>query len=143
MARTEIVPFESVLAPGVSALASAEGWPTFSDHVRVCHLFSAPGVVGRVAVRGEAVVGAAHVLTDGHHAYLTFLAVASDLRLGGVGTRLVAEVFRASGAERIDLLSTPDSKGFYRSLQSREFAGFRLYPPDVPRRSTSNGPPLP
>jgi hypothetical protein len=29
LSRTEVVPFESVFAPGVSALASVEGWTTF------------------------------------------------------------------------------------------------------------------
>ncbi|HEU4949001.1 MAG TPA: GNAT family N-acetyltransferase [Kribbella sp.] len=130
MSTTEVMPFEVVFAPGVAALASAEGWPTFSDQVRVCRLFGAPGAVGRVAVRGDAVVGAAHALTDGWHAYLTFLAVASDSRRHGVGRRLVAEVFRASGAERVDLLSTPAADGFYRGLPSQEFMGFRLYSPD-------------
>jgi ribosomal protein S18 acetylase RimI-like enzyme len=128
MVTSEIVPFEPGLAAGVSALAVAEGWPTFSDPDRVRRLFVAPGAVGLVAVRDDAVIGAVHALTDGHHAYLTFLAVASASRLGGTGKQLVAEVFRASGAQRIDLLATPESEGFYRTMEARQLTGFRLYP---------------
>ncbi|MEQ7007984.1 GNAT family N-acetyltransferase [Actinopolymorpha sp. B17G11] len=112
----------------MSALAEAEGWPTFSDPDRVLRLSAAPGVFSRVAVREGRVVGAAHLLSDGHHAYLTFLAVAIDHRRGGVGRRLIGELFRASGAERIDLLSTPEANAFYQSLPNSALAGFRLHP---------------
>lgn len=116
-------------AAGVSDLARAEGWPTFSDQARVVRLCGAPGTVGEVALDSEGnVVGAAHLLTDGHHAYLTFLAVAAHLRRGGIGQRLVGAAFEDSGAERIDLLATEESAGFYRSLRHFEFVGFRLYP---------------
>ncbi|HEY6739240.1 MAG TPA: GNAT family N-acetyltransferase [Actinopolymorphaceae bacterium] len=131
------VTFAAAHAAGIAVLARAEGWPTFGDEDRVRRLFSAPGTCGVVAVREEpgragaapvAVVGAGHLLTDGHHAYLTFLAVRADLRGRGIGRRLVREAFEASGAVRIDLLSTPDSNGFYRGLPHTDFAGFRLYP---------------
>jgi ribosomal protein S18 acetylase RimI-like enzyme len=124
----EIVSFAPAHAAGVSALAKAEGWPTFSDLNRVLRLFAAPGALGVVAVGHEGVVGAAHLLTDGHHGYLTFLAVTTDLRRGGIGRRLIAETFKASGAERIDLLSTPEAEPFYRSLPHRDLPGFRIYP---------------
>ena len=120
--------FASGHAAGVSALAQAEGWPTFSDPGRVLRLFTTPGTIGVVAVRREDVVGAAHLLTDGHHGYLTFLAVSADRRGEGIGRRLMAETFRASGAERIDLLSTPEAEPFYRSLPHRDLPGFRVWP---------------
>lgn len=127
LAQPEVVPFEARFASGVSVLASAAGWPTFSDEDRVRRLFTAPGVIGGVAVRSEAVIGAVHALTDGHHAYVTFRAVALEAGRGGVGRCLVAEIFRASSAKRVDLLSTTEAVGFYRSLPSQEFPGFRLY----------------
>ncbi|HZC26099.1 MAG TPA: GNAT family N-acetyltransferase [Actinopolymorphaceae bacterium] len=125
----EIQRFAVGHAAGVSALAQAEGWPTFSDQARVVRLLAAPGTVGEVAVDGEGkVVGAAHLLTDGHHAYLTFLAVAAHARRGGIGRRLIDAAFADSGAERIDLLATEESADFYRRLRHFEFVGFRVYP---------------
>ena len=120
--------FEDDDTSGVASLAAAEGWPTFSDPLVVRQLFAAAGVVGLVAV-GEAgrVVGAAHVLTDGHHAYLTTLVVAADARGQGVGTALVDHVMRTSGAVRLDLLSTPEADAFYVALPHSRFSGFRLY----------------
>jgi hypothetical protein len=41
---------------------------------------------------------------------------------------LVAEVFRTSGAGRIDLLSSPEAAPFYRSLPSRDFLAFPIWP---------------
>jgi ribosomal protein S18 acetylase RimI-like enzyme len=124
----KIVSFEAVHSSGVAALTKAEGWLTFADEERVLRLFGAPGVVNAVAVDNDRVVGAAHALTDGHHAYLTALVVAPDARRTGVGRLLVAEIFRASGAERVDLLSIPEANDFYRSFPAKEFTGFRLYP---------------
>ncbi|MGW5364594.1 GNAT family N-acetyltransferase [Actinopolymorpha pittospori] len=123
-----IRPFTPTYAGGISALARAEGWPTFSDPDRVLRLFTAPGALGVVAVCHEDVVGAAHLLTDGHHGYLTFLVVSADLRGRGIGRRLVAEVFETSGADRIDLLSSPEAAPFYRSLPYRDLLGFRIWP---------------
>ncbi|TCN38907.1 acetyltransferase (GNAT) family protein [Kribbella orskensis] len=73
-------------------------------------------------------MGAAHLLTDGHHGYLTFLAVAAEHRRSGIARLLVEAAFRSSGAERIDLLSTSQSNPFYDSLPHTRFDGFRLYP---------------
>jgi len=123
-----IVGFDPDHATGVAGLARTEGWPTFSDPDRVVRLFTAPGVVGVVAVRSSEVLGAAHLLTDGHHAYLTTLVVAAGVRGTGIGRRLVVEAFRSTGAERIDLLSTPEAEPFYRSLYVRELPDFRIYP---------------
>jgi ribosomal protein S18 acetylase RimI-like enzyme len=127
-AMVDVGRFATEHAEGVAALARAEGWPTFSDVDRVRGLFTAPGAQGYVAVQDGLVVGAAHLLTDGHHGYLTFLAVAADRRRAGIGRLLVSAAFRESGAERIDLLSTVDSKSFYESMPHSSFLGFRLYP---------------
>lgn len=117
-------------ADGVAALAQAEGWPTFADADRVRRLFVAPGVCGVVAIDGPETVGAAQVLTDGHHAYLTFLAVAADHRRTGIARRLVGTAFDATGAERMDLLASGESIAFYESLPHRRFDGFRVYSDD-------------
>ena len=134
MATTEDVEYAAYHpddTTGVSRLAQAEGWPTFSDPARVRRLFTAPGTVGVVARQEGVVVGGAHLLTDGHHGYLTFLAVVADRRRQGIARRLVEDAFGLSGAERIDLLSGPESLEFYRSWPHFDFAGFRLYPPHV------------
>lgn len=131
---TEIRPFAEEYANGVVALAQAEGWPTFSDAERVNRLLTAPGVVGLVAVDNDKVVGAAQLLTDGHQAYLAILVVAADTRGQGIGKRLIEAGFEASKAERMDLLSTPESEDFYRRFPHREITGLRLFrarPPEA------------
>lgn len=131
---TEIRPFAEEYANGVVALAQAEGWPTFSDAERVTRLLTAPGVVGLVAVDNDKVVGAAQLLTDGHQAYLAILVVAKDTRGQGIGKRLIEAGFAASKAERMDLLSTPESEDFYRRFPHREVTGLRLFrarPPEA------------
>lgn len=126
---SQIMPFAPADAVGVAALAQAEGWPTFSDPTRVLRLFGAPGALGVVAVEDpDTVIGAAHLLTDGHHGYLTFLAVATQARRRGIGSGLITALFEASGAQRIDLLSTPEAEPFYRNLPHRDVPGFRVYP---------------
>ena len=90
--------------------------------------FTAPGAHGLVAIHQHDVVGAAHLLTDSHHAYLTFLVVTADRRRQGIAKRLIDGAFRASGAERMDLLATGEAVGFYENLEHRRLDGFRLYP---------------
>lgn len=124
----DIALFEPWHATGVSVLAQAEGWPTFAEPDRVVRLFTAPGVVGVCALHGSAVVGEAHLLTDGHHGYLSSLLVAANLRGRGIGRRLVAESFAISGAQRIDVLSTPEADGFYRGFPHQSWSGFRIHP---------------
>lgn len=117
---------------GVTALAGAEGWPTFADPVLLRRLAAAPGTVTLVAVdpdvSGSGVMGFAHALTNGHHGYLSVVAVDRSMRGQGIGRQLVTAIFETSGVERIDLLSGPDSAGFYERLPNHRLAGFRLYP---------------
>jgi ribosomal protein S18 acetylase RimI-like enzyme len=131
-ARLVIRRFEDTDTSGVVSLAAAEGWPTFSDPRVVRRLFAAAGAIGLVAVREDGrVVGVAHALTDGHHAYLTTLVVAADVRGAGIGTALVDRAIRTTGAVRMDLLSTPEADRFYEALPHSRFSGFRLYPHDA------------
>lgn len=138
---TRIVPYTERHAPAIAALCELEGWPTFADVSRVRRLFTAPGVVALVAVTEAAVteaavteqdtvLGAAHALSDGYHAFLNVLIVERDRRGEGIGRQLVAEVFAACDAIRMDLLSSPESEGFYATQPHRRFAGFRIYPPE-------------
>lgn len=48
-------------------------------------------------------------------------------RRQGIARRLVTAAFEASGAQRLDLL-TDDAHDFYRSFDSKEKSGFRIYP---------------
>ena len=54
--------------------------------------------------------------------------VAADRRRQGIAKRLIDGAFRASGAERMDLLATGEAVGFYANLEHRRLDGFRLYP---------------
>ena len=140
MTQIEVVGFAPEHADGVAALARAEGWPTFADPDRAARLCQAPGAIGVVATArpseadGETgeleVVGAGHLLTDGHHGYLTILMVAQAWRRRGIARRLTDECFARSGAVRIDLLSTDDAEPFYRSLLHQRLPGYRIYAHD-------------
>jgi ribosomal protein S18 acetylase RimI-like enzyme len=59
--------------------------------------------------------------------FLLQLAVSSSHRRGGLGRRLVEEVFAATGAQRMDLV-TDDAEAFYASFAHRTKTGFRIYP---------------
>ena len=116
----------------VTALARAEGWPTFADPALLCQLAAAPGTLTLVAIRpsvpAPGIIGFAHALTNGHHAYLSVVAVDSTMRGQGVGRQLVAAIFENSGVERLDLLSGSESAGFYDRLPNRQMTGYRLFP---------------
>ena len=115
----------------VAALARAESWPTFADPTLLRRLASAPGTVTLVAVAAtpsSRVVGFAHALSNGHHAYLSVMAVDRAMRGYGVGRQLVEAILARSGVERMDLLSVPESEGFYDRLPSRRLPGYRLFP---------------
>lgn len=114
----------------VTALARAEGWPTFANPALLRQLVAAPGTLTLVALDESPprVVGFAHALTNGHHAYLSVVAVDASRRGTGVGRRIVEALFEISGVQRIDLLSESKSAGFYERLSNRSMAGYRLFP---------------
>src|SRR4051794_30197191 len=117
----------------VTALARAEGWPTFADPEQLRRVADAPGTLTLVAIEPTApdpgIVGFAHALTNGHHGYLSVIAVDASWRGRGVGRQLIAVLFQTSGIERLDLLSGPESDAFYTRLPNHQLTGFRLYPP--------------
>jgi ribosomal protein S18 acetylase RimI-like enzyme len=89
----------------------------------------APGVTALVALKEGGLVGAVQVLGDGQINWVIgTLIVAPSYRSQGIGRRLIAESFIATGAKRLDLLTENDGPAFYRQLPGREMAGFRLYP---------------
>jgi ribosomal protein S18 acetylase RimI-like enzyme len=115
---------------GVLTLCRAEGWSTLpADPTRAHRVLTAPGAVSISALDDGAVVGFATALSDGAiDAYLSLLVVAAAHRRRGIGRQLVAEVFRLSGAQRLNLLSEERAQGFYESLPHRRAPGYRLYP---------------
>lgn len=122
-------PFTQAHLAGVAALCRALSWPSYSDESNARSAFSAPGAVTRVAISGTAVVGLAHLLTNGVvHAHLSLVGVLPAYRRRGVARRLVLEAFRASGARWIDLVAEAGSEEFYRSFLHQERIGFRIYP---------------
>lgn len=127
-AEIRIVPYTARHLAGIVELCAAQGWPSFpADIARAGESLRAPGTVTLVAVDEGGVVGFAHALSNGWWGYLSLLLVAESHRGAGLGRRLVAEVFRAGGITRLDLL-TEDAGGFYRSLPHKTLDGFRVYP---------------
>jgi ribosomal protein S18 acetylase RimI-like enzyme len=114
----------------VTALARAEGWPTFANPALLRQVVAAPGTLSLVALDASPprVAGFAHALTNGHHAYLSVITVEASRRGAGVGRRLVEALFEISGVQRIDLLADSASEGFYQRLSHRSMTGYRLFP---------------
>ena len=115
---------------GVLRLCVAEGWPSLPDDPeRALRVLTAPGVTTFVALDGDTVIGFAQMFSDGEiQAFLTSIAVDKDRRGAGIGRALVVEALRATGAERIDLLSEASSTGFYATFPHFVMPGYRLYP---------------
>jgi GNAT superfamily N-acetyltransferase len=137
-----LLPFDPSHLVGVLELCEAERWPSLpSDPARAGTMLSAPSATTVVAVDGAAVVGVAYAIVDAGRldAYLSIMVVQGEYRRRGIARFLIAEVFRLSGAERIDLLAEPGSEAFYESLPHRRFAGFRLYPGSSENRVGTSG----
>ncbi len=131
-------PFARDHLGAILALCETQGWPSLpADPRRAEQALTAPGVTTVVAVDGNEVAGFATILTDGViDAYLSLLLVEESHRGAGIGDALVHDVYRSSGATRVDLLAEVGSDGFYRRFPHRRLAGFRLYP-DAPRDDVS------
>jgi hypothetical protein len=57
------------------------------------------------------------------------MVVEASMRGTRLGRRLVEALFEISGVQRMDLLSAPESEGFYERLPSQSMTGYRLRPP--------------
>ena len=122
-------PFAGTHLDRVLALCRELSWPSYVDKSTALRVFSAPGAVTWVAVTGTAVVGLAHLLTDGLiQAHLSLIGVLPAYRRLGIARRLVREAFGATGAKWLDLAAEPGSEAFYRSFAHKERIGFRIYP---------------
>ena len=121
-------PFEAPHAEGVAALCAELGWTTYADPGVAVRGMLAPGVVTRVALDGDRVVGFAQACGDGLvQSFLAQLAVSAAYRHRGIARRLVEEVLAATGTQRMDLL-TDHAQDFYASFAHRRKDGFRIYP---------------
>jgi ribosomal protein S18 acetylase RimI-like enzyme len=127
--QTRYMPITKRHLPGIMQLCSVEGWKTYStDPELTWKALTAPGVYTVVAEKDGDVVGFAQLQSDGVvQAHLSLLLVAQEHRRQGIGSRLISDAFKRSGAQRIDLI-TEESEGFYRSLPHKECFGFRIYP---------------
>jgi ribosomal protein S18 acetylase RimI-like enzyme len=116
---------------GILALCNAEQWPDLpADPPRAQRVLRAPNAVTLVALDNDEVIGIAAAISDGAiDAYLSMLVVAAAHRRQGIAAQLIAEMFRATGVGRIDLLAEPGSEGFYDTMPHRELRGYRLYAP--------------
>jgi GNAT superfamily N-acetyltransferase len=128
---TRVMSYAEHHLPGVLALCVAEGWPSLpADTERAQRILSTPRGSAVVALDNEEVIGFAFAIVDGGalDAYLSLLVVAKPHRREGVARLLIAEIFRNTKVERLDLLAEPGSEPFYDTLAHRRFAGYRLYP---------------
>ena len=131
MHMVSAIPFAEHHLAGVLALCEAEGWPSLpADSERALHILSTASGSALVALDKDDVIGFAFAIVDGGalDAYLSMLVVAEPRRREGVARLLIAEVFRQTGVERLDLLAEPGSEHFYDTFPHRLFAGYRLYP---------------
>jgi ribosomal protein S18 acetylase RimI-like enzyme len=113
----------------VAALGEREGWDSWADRDRTRRALGTPAASTLVAREDDRVVGAAHAISDGAiSTYLGMLLVDASHRGRGIGTALVAELFRREGFRRMDLLTVDETVGFYERLSHHRFRGFRLYP---------------
>jgi ribosomal protein S18 acetylase RimI-like enzyme len=132
-----IVDFLPAHLDGIVAICRAENWPSYlEDDRRTLGALTAPGIRTVVAFEEGDVAGFATAGSDGAiQAYLILIGVAAAHRRKGIGRRLVEEVFKRTGATRIDLISTEGADAFYASFAHFALPGFRLYPQMTPRRS--------
>ena len=131
MADWHTAPFGREHLHGVLQLCEAQGWPSFpSDPDRAARTLTAPGAVTVVALQAGDIIGFAFAFVDAGwiDGYLSMMAVDMEHRRQGIGRALVAAVFDAAGATRLDLLAEAGAEEFYESLPHREFRGFRIYP---------------
>lgn len=127
--RVEIAEFEPAHATAVAGLCDQMGWTSFADPDTVRTACTAPGVVARVAVDGEQVVGFAQAFGDGVvQSYLSNLVVAGSHRHRGIARRLTEATFAATGTKRMDAVSDDAADGFYQTLPHKTRSGFRIYP---------------
>lgn len=124
-----VQPYDERHLAGVVALCAEQGWRSYADHPDVAHrTYTAAGATSAVAVRSGEVIGFATVLGDGElQGYLVQLVVDPNWQRRGIARRLVNDVTRRSGVQRLDLL-TDEAQDFYASLPHRTMDGFRLYP---------------
>ena len=110
-------------------LCRAENWPSYIDNSEITwRVLTAPGVTTMVAIDSDKVVGFVQLQSDGLiQAHLSLILVDKEYRRQGIGTSLIKEAFAKSGGKRIDL-TTDDMPDFYRSLNHKEWFGFRIHP---------------
>jgi len=129
-----IARFTSEDLQGVLDLCTAERWPSLpADPARAGRALTSPGSTTMVARESGQVIGFCQVLSDGEiQAYCALLLVAPHRRQAGVGRALLLTALKTAGGERLDLLAEETALPFYRSLQHRDFPGFRIYPDPAP-----------
>lgn len=79
-----------------------------------------------VAVDGEKIIGAVRALSDGQiTTYVAELIVDKEYRGKGIGKAMLNGCHSLYPNARIEVLSSPSSKRFYKDFGFREFVGFR------------------
>ena len=128
--RLSYLPIAGEHLDGVVRLCEVEGYPSYTaDRERTWAALTAPGVCTMVAVAPGGIVGFSQMQSDGViQAHLSMVVVARSRRRSGIGRQLVKEAFRRCGGQWVDLLSTEDADGFYRSFEHQQFPGYRLHP---------------
>ncbi len=110
----------------IQTLSAAEGWNTpveRSEEMLEAWRRSTPALV---AVERDAVIGFLRALGDGVVTiYVAELLVAPQHRGRGIASSLLRACQDAYPGTRLDLLATPDSRGYYERLGFRPWYGFR------------------
>jgi GNAT superfamily N-acetyltransferase len=121
--------FEPTHGEAVAAFSRELDWPSYTDPANARRALQAPGALTWVARCDGAVVGLAHLLTDGMvQAHLSLVGVVPAFRRRGIARVLIQRVFERSGAKWLDLAAAAGSEPFYRSFLFQECTGFRIYP---------------
>lgn len=125
----EVVIFDPEHAQGISEVCRGQGWPTYADPTVALRGCTAAGSCVAVALDGDLVVGFAQAFGDGFaQSFLSQLVVRASHRRQGIARRLVQVVHGLTGAERMDLVTSEDSRAFYESFTHKQMVGVRLYP---------------
>jgi GNAT superfamily N-acetyltransferase len=131
VATVTIARFDRSHLAGILTLCEAEGWPSLpTDPERALGILGGERALTAIALDGDTVVGFAFAFVgDGAlDAYLSMMAVHANRRREGIARRLLGELFRLSGVQRIDLLAETGSEPFYESLPHFKLQGYRIYP---------------
>ncbi|MCK4252488.1 GNAT family N-acetyltransferase [candidate division WOR-3 bacterium] len=126
----EYLKFKKKYLKGVISLLQKENWSSYiEDQNKTYSALTAPGVITLIAKHNKEIIGFVQLLTDSNiQSFIPVIIVSKKYREEGIGKKLIEDVFKLSGAKRIDLLTDEDSESFYQKFQHSKLLGYRIYP---------------